>query len=103
MNADRRGFLKAGLVFTVVGPELSKGLVAGKGMKDNRKLRLVYNNDLDNILYASSGKDITPEEYRRAVGHLLRGPAEHSGAECGSPRPSDSSQPGGYYSQQIPC
>ena len=87
MNADRRGFLKAGLVISVLGPELSKGLVAGKGMKDNRKLGLVYNNDLDNILYASSGKDITPEEYRRAVGHLLRGRPNILAQNVGLPDP----------------
>ncbi len=39
----------------------------------NRELGVIQNNDIDNILFASSGRDMTPQEYLQAVGHLLEG------------------------------
>ena len=40
-------------------------------MRDNRALGSVLNNDINNILWACSGAEITPEEYQRAVFGLL--------------------------------
>ena len=42
-------------------------------MLPNKRLGTIQNNDINNILLSSSGKDVTPEEYREAVGHLLDG------------------------------
>ena len=38
---------------------------------DAKRLGVVFNNDINNILHLSSGKDITVEEYRFAVNRLL--------------------------------
>ena len=40
-------------------------------MADNRALGSVLNNDINNILWACSGAEITPEEYQRGVFGLL--------------------------------
>jgi hypothetical protein len=51
-----------------VGP--GTGRVTGE-LPDNKHLGTVQNNDINNILHTSSGKDATPAEYRTAVEHLL--------------------------------
>ncbi|HPO16385.1 MAG TPA: hypothetical protein PLI09_23315 [Candidatus Hydrogenedentes bacterium] len=38
---------------------------------DGKKLGVIFNNDINNILCMSSGKNITPEEYRYAVMRIL--------------------------------
>ena len=63
----------------VIAAGLLVAYLAGDGgggkkphVPDNGKqLGTVFNNDINNILYASSGADTTPEEYRHAVQCLL--------------------------------
>ena len=38
---------------------------------DNRGFGSILNNDATNIMYASTGADTTPEEFRRGIGFLL--------------------------------
>lgn len=47
------------------------GSVAGGEIPDNRKFGSILNNDINNILYAVSGAQTTPTEYKKAVMHLL--------------------------------
>ena len=42
-----------------------------KALPSNKQLGPIQNSDENNIIYNSSGKEITPEEYRTAVNHLL--------------------------------
>lgn len=39
--------------------------------QDNKRLGTIFNNDINNILWASSGKDTSPAEYRYAVMRIL--------------------------------
>ena len=56
-------------------------------MAQNKCLATVQNNDINNILCDSSGKDVTPEEYREAVGHLLDGKPSVLAQNVGMPDP----------------
>ena len=40
-------------------------------MTQKKTLGTIQNNDVGNILLCSSGKGMTPDEYRTAGGHLL--------------------------------
>ena len=37
----------------------------------NREFGSILNNDASNIMYAGTGADTTPDEFRKGVGHLL--------------------------------
>ena len=52
-----------------------------------KNLGTIQNNDANNILLAGSGKDITPDEYRTAVGHLLDGKPGVLAQNVGMPDP----------------
>ena len=87
MRANRRMFLKvgAGTLATAATPR-----PAARGSEkpsDNRRLGTVYNNDGNIILNACSGKAITPDEYRAAVGHLLEGQPNLLAQTVGIPDP----------------
>ncbi len=44
---------------------------AAAELPGNRRLGSILNNDGNNILFASSGPEATPDEYREGVGHML--------------------------------
>ena len=56
-------------------------------MAQNKRLGTIQNNDVNNILHAGSGKDMTPDEYRIAVGHLLDGGPDVLAQDVGLPDP----------------
>ena len=56
-------------------------------MRDHRKLGTIQNNDVNNILHNGSGKDMTAEEYRTAVGHVLDGGPDVLAQNVGMPDP----------------
>lgn len=66
-----------GSEMTVVLCVLALGMVSASSfaaegrLPDNRSLGSILNNDINNILYAVSGADTTPAEYKKAVMHLL--------------------------------
>ena len=39
--------------------------------EDGKSLGTIFNNDINNVLWASSGKDTTPDEYKHAVLRIL--------------------------------
>ena len=41
------------------------------GLPDNKHFGSILNNDATNIMYAGTGKNMTADEYRKGVGHLL--------------------------------
>ena len=45
--------------------------LAASEIPDNKKFGSILNNDINNILYAVSGPQTTPAEYKKAVMHLL--------------------------------
>ena len=51
-------------------PLMQVGCTSG-GRADNRKFGSILNNDGNNILWHISGEDATPDEYRKALEHLL--------------------------------
>ena len=77
-------------------------------MTQKKTLGTIQNNDVNNILFSSSGKGMTPDEYRTAVGHLLdgrpnvlaqnvgvgRGANIHSGDVCSGNQEVDAASPG---------
>ncbi len=56
-------------------------------MRDYRKLDTIQNNDSNNIIHQGSGQDMTPDEYRRAVHHLLDGEPSALAQCVGMPDP----------------
>lgn len=70
MRANRRMFLKVGAGTLATAATRRPATRGSEKPSDNRRLGTVYNNDGNNILNACSGKAITPDEYRAAVGHL---------------------------------
>ncbi|HOZ48507.1 MAG TPA: hypothetical protein PLO37_19720 [Candidatus Hydrogenedentes bacterium] len=63
-------FRAAILVCLVLGAILSSA-AEEKPPLDARKLGTIFNNDINNILWMSTGKDMTVEEYRTAVMRVL--------------------------------
>ena len=84
---SRREFMKwtVGAIAALSGAE--GGASAGDAFPGNRQLGCIQNNDINNILYNSSGADITPDEYREAVGHLLDGKPNVLAQNVGLPDP----------------
>ena len=75
MKSGRREFLRTS---GAVAASLISGAAAGTGEKPSRglafsgkRLGSIFNNDSDNILWSSSGANVTPEEYQRAVYAIL--------------------------------
>ena len=58
------------LLLVVALPHLG-GCGTPDTLPGNRHFGSILNNDASNIMYAGSGEDMTPEEYRKGVGHLL--------------------------------
>lgn len=56
-------------------------------MAQNKTLGTIQNNDVNNILASSSGKGMTPDEYRTAVGHVLDGGPNVLAQDVGLPDP----------------
>ncbi|MBC8462656.1 MAG: hypothetical protein H8D67_32220 [Deltaproteobacteria bacterium] len=56
-------------------------------MIDGKKLSTIFNNDINNILCASSGKDITAKEYQHAVECLLKAKPGVLAQNVGMPDP----------------
>jgi hypothetical protein len=68
----RRRFLEAGTVLLTSAAGLPARADARKiEVPPGKKLRTVFNNDIDNILWALDGDQTTPEQYRHAVGCML--------------------------------
>jgi hypothetical protein len=59
------------LMGTVVSAAIASAAHTATERPDNRKLRSIFNNDINNILVFSSGKDTDSEEYQRAVYAIL--------------------------------
>jgi len=68
MNLDFVSIL-AGVLVT--GLLLLGGCGATGGLPDNKQLGSILNNDATNIMYSGTGKNMTADEYRKGVGHLL--------------------------------
>jgi inosose dehydratase len=64
-----------------------KGYMGLRDLPGNKKLGTIQNNDINNILCNSSGKDMTPDEYRTAVCHLLEGKPTVLAQNVGLPDP----------------
>ncbi len=47
------------------------GCRASGKLPGNREFGSILNNDASNIMYAGTGADTTPDEFRKGVGHLL--------------------------------
>jgi len=62
------GIAGAAALFTLMA---SPAVFASEGRPDNRAFGSILNNDVNNILYAVSGAQTTPAEYKKAVMHLL--------------------------------
>src|SRR3990172_11591499 len=56
-------------------------------MKHNKTFGVIQNNDINNILNASSGSEISAEEYREAINHLLDGKPGVLAQNVGMPDP----------------
>jgi hypothetical protein len=50
---------------------LCAAYAAAQAPRDNKRLGTIFNNDINNILWASSGADTSPAEYRYAVMRIL--------------------------------
>src|SRR5262249_5965053 len=60
---------------------------AGRELPNNKQLRIILNNDINNILTSCSGKNITAQEYKRAVEALLGGKPVVLAQNVGMPDP----------------
>jgi len=68
MNLDSASMLAGALV---AGLLLLGGCGATGGLPDNKQFGSILNNDATNIMYAGTGENMTVEEYRKGVDHLL--------------------------------
>jgi len=86
---QRRRFLQTslGLGYAVANTSGRQPKDAVKSLSDNKRLCHIFNNDIDNLLYASSGKDITIEEYKRGVTAMLGGKPVVLAQNVGLPDP----------------
>ena len=88
---DRRRFLQSGIgagVTYVTGIASTANVnTASRSVPCNKCLKVILNNDSNNILYATSGKDVTVQEYRRAVDALLDAKPRVLAQDVGNPDP----------------
>ena len=90
MEVDRRKFLSlvAATFASSTGWLVSSGEArALGGLPNNKHLRIILNNDLNNLLWASSGGRITLQEYTRGVEALLQGKPVVLAQNVGLPDP----------------
>ena len=87
MSSTRRRFIKSGLGAAASIAHLRAPAAASQPLPANKRLGSIQNNDINNILWTSSGKAITPDEYREAVGHLLDGKPNVLAQNVGMPDP----------------
>jgi len=83
----RRRFLQSSLLAAAAWPAQRLAGKKAQSIMGNKNLGTIYNNDINNIIIACSGKEITPDEYRAAVGYMLDGKFQVLAQNVGMPDP----------------
>ncbi len=86
MRTDRRDFMKTGLAALTAASAVGSITGTARGLPHNKKLGTIQNDDA-NALYASSGKDMTPAEFKATIRYLLDGKANVLAYCVGLPDP----------------